>query len=309
MPRQAVAHPSSSVPVPNDVHQHVRTLFGTCNARTSEKLTNAPNIPEQSLDLTWIEHFSTYAVPVRLTSGWSVIVRTHYLGGMRHFRNWEIADIGLLLFIRRRDGSTQSKVALLQSKRLYPTNHNVAEETRSDYEIGFARLADPEDLARSIALATNYSFDDACQYGALIAGSEQVDAIRGYELSSTLRVYYQLYNPWRVPLSVNIPLAAYQRFDGLPELGTRIVTASDLHDRLAPEADGYRPSLRDLSSLLPSYGWRLEEFASDLFLGCSEGTPFDTLDEDRIQSMFYRRSGAISAAVSFVIEEGEGRRE
>jgi hypothetical protein len=53
------------------------------------------------------------------------------------------------------------------------------------------------------------------------------------------------------------------------------------------------------------YGWPLEHFISDLFLGCSEGTPFETISEGRIQTLFYRRSGPISAAIAISIEAPE----
>src|SRR5688572_12983193 len=85
-------------PIPADVTEWIRTVFRECNERITEKLSNNPNLPEESLDLTWIEHLSQYASPVTLGSLWTVKIETHYLGGLRHFRNWEIADIGVLMF-------------------------------------------------------------------------------------------------------------------------------------------------------------------------------------------------------------------
>jgi len=76
---------------------------------------------------------------------------------MRHFRQWGIADIGLLLFVRDPVQVITRKVALLQSKRLYQSNMTVREETTVDYEIGFARLADPSDLANSIAYESRFT--------------------------------------------------------------------------------------------------------------------------------------------------------
>jgi hypothetical protein len=54
--------------VPNDVVDWVTDTFYQCNARISEKLTNNPNLPEESLDLTWIEHFSQFTSPVMLVA-------------------------------------------------------------------------------------------------------------------------------------------------------------------------------------------------------------------------------------------------
>ncbi len=84
---------------PNDVVDWVTSTFRLCNIRISEKLTNNPNLPEESLDLTWIEHFSQFASPITLNSEWTIKVETHFLGGLRHFQRWEIADIGILLFV------------------------------------------------------------------------------------------------------------------------------------------------------------------------------------------------------------------
>jgi len=55
-------------PIPADVTEWIRKVFRECNERITEKLSNNPNLPEESLDLTWIEHLSQYASPVTLGS-------------------------------------------------------------------------------------------------------------------------------------------------------------------------------------------------------------------------------------------------
>ena len=63
--------------------------------------------------------------PVTTSSGWTVNIATHFLVRGRHFaewpgqRRWEIADIGVRILFRRGGTLLRSKVALLQSKRLY----------------------------------------------------------------------------------------------------------------------------------------------------------------------------------------------
>lgn len=292
--------------LPDDVKSWVRTVFDQCNSRVTAKLTNIPNAPEETFDLTWIEHFSQFASSVTLASNWTIKIETHYLGSLRHFRSWEIADLGVLVFIRRGGRIERSKVALLQSKRLYPTNNRVREEHRMDYEIGFARLADPEDLRRSIAVQADFEFSTESRYGALQAGSDQVRAIADYESISQFKVYYQLYNPWSVPLTQRIPLSAYPAPDGTPGLGIRVVPAGAVHDMLHQHVDGHRPTLAEVG---PDAGWRLEDFAADELLECREGSVFDTIGDERIQSLFYRRSGPIAAAIAMTIdapEEGAG---
>jgi hypothetical protein len=293
------------IEIPQDVQSWLRGVFDGCDARIAEKLSNNPNLPEESLDLTWIEHLSQFASPVVLPSSWTVKLDSHYLGGLRHFRRWEIADIGVLLFIRRAGVVERRKVALLQSKRLYPLASEVLEESRIDYEIGFARLADPEDLSRSISLEAHFEFSDACRYGALRGASEQVSAIRDYEAENELPVYYQFYNPWRVPFEQTIPLTEYRREAGAPQLGTRIIPAKAVHALLSENATGFKPSLRDVRGLVgegDGYGWPLGHFIVDLFLACKEGSVFDSWSDDRIGNLFYRRSGPIAAAISIVVE-------
>src|SRR5262245_46567585 len=145
-----------NIEIPSDVTKWLKSAFGSCNERVSEKLSNAPNVPEPSLDLTFIEHLSQFASPITFASKWTVRLDTHYLGGLRHFYNWEIADIELLLFVRRGGKIIRSKVGLLQSKRLYPNGESVKEEVAVDYEIGFARLADPEDVHISLTSSHKY---------------------------------------------------------------------------------------------------------------------------------------------------------
>lgn len=294
----------ADIQLPADVREWLRSVFRACNERITGKLSNQPNAPEPSFDMTWIEHLSEYATPLTLTSSWTVRVETHYVGGLRHFQNWEIADIGVLLFIKLGGGPVRSKVALLRSKRLYPTNMQVEEETRSDFEVGMARLADPETLNHSIASEAVFEFTDECRYGAIIPGSDQVKAISRYEKNSKLRVYYQLYNPWRLPFSQRVPLTKYALPDGDLSLGVRIAPAQLIHAMLKGGKTN-RPKLRDLASsgaLPDTYGWPLETFIADEFLTCREGDVFESLNEARMFNLFNRRSGAIFAAIAITIE-------
>jgi hypothetical protein len=293
--------------IPDDVTDWIRGVFRECNERITEKLSNNPNLPEESLDLTWIEHLSQYASPVTLTSSWTVKIETHYLGGLRHFYRWEIADIGVLLFYRRAGVLQRSKVALLQSKRLYPSNNIVQEEDKIDYEIGFARIADPESLQRSVAVQAEFHFDENCLYGALLANSDQVKAITDYQNKNKTPVYYQFYNPWRIPFIQRIPLSQFKRPSGNLTLGTRIIPAHEVHGLLAAYVDGQKPTLAEVKALCPNnpLGWPLEHFIADLLLGCIEGTIFKDISEERIQNLFYRRTGPIAAAIAISIETPE----
>lgn len=65
-------------------------------------MTRLPTVHETSLDLSLIESISQFAAPYRVTSQWTVRLDTHYLGGDRHFGEWEVADIGFIVVWRDR---------------------------------------------------------------------------------------------------------------------------------------------------------------------------------------------------------------
>jgi hypothetical protein len=292
--------------LPKSVTGWLRDIFSKCNQRITDKLCNNPNAPEETFDLTWIEHLSEYSAPTQIDDAWVVRIDAHYLGGLRHFMSWEIADIGLLLFVRRHGALTTRKVAILQSKRLYPTNQLVREERRIDYEIGFARIADPEDLARSIASSTRFDFNEACEYGALSAGSEQSEAIDTYLKQNQIAVHYQFYNPSSVPFAVHVPLEKRLQSAAAPQLGVRVMRAVDVHRVLGSLRKGQHPSLAQLMKVndyAGLAGWSLQDFVVDLFLGCREGTHFRSLTDQKMYNLFNRRSGPISAAIAITIEE------
>ena len=80
-------------------------------------------------------------------SDWTVEISTHYLGGGRHWadwpewpRKWEIADIGFLVQFRQDGKLIRSKVALLQSKRLYADELDLDDDIPYDFMVGFGRL-------------------------------------------------------------------------------------------------------------------------------------------------------------------------
>lgn len=297
-----------TAPVDPDVVRFVHDVFLELNKKITTKLSRNPNIAEEYLDMTWIDHLSGYSSAIRLPSSWIVKIDVHYLGGMRHFYQWEVADIGVLLFIRRSGRVEHSKVALLQSKRLYPSVGTVEEQGRTDYEVGFARLADPEILARSLGLEAEFSFDGRCKYGALIAQSQQVKTITDYQNEAKIAVYYQFYNPWRLPFRQRIPLSSAAETTADPSLGVKIAPSQTIHGILSGHARGWRPRFSDIYATPDdelTRGWRLEHFIAELFLGCKEGTAFGSIGEERIQALFYRRSGPIAAAVSINAEAPE----
>jgi hypothetical protein len=80
-----------------------------------------------------------------------------------------------------------------------------------------------------------------------------------------------------------------------------------VHKLLARYVAGQKPTLAEIMTLCSGTpgGWTLEHFIADLLLGCVEGSIFKDISEQRIQNLFYRRSGPISAAIAISIEAPE----
>jgi hypothetical protein len=297
------------VDIPPEILDWFREVFASANRRLCEKIRNVPAIPEPHLDTTLVEHLSGFAAPRRFPTDWVIQIDTHYIGGLRHFhRRWEIADIGVLIFYQQRGRLVRRKVALLQSKRLYPRNADVQVLERYDYMIGMARLGERDERAPSMLVRRQFEFGEDCRYGALVAGDEQHVAIAAHIERYGFPVFYLFYNPPNVPLAVELPLAlnAVQTVD--PALGARVIPTSRIFELLDAQGDGYRPTRGDTRKLMAAadvaddYGWRLEHFMSDLLLGCQEGRRFSDDDREAIDALFYRRSGPIAATIAVTVE-------
>lgn len=293
---------------PIEVHRYVSKVFGEANRRLAEKIARVPNCPEPSLDLSLIEHLSQYAGGQVVAPGWAVRIDVHYLGGLRHFYHWEIADIGVLVFAKAGSSVLSKKVALLQSKRLYPGRHGIVEETEADYHIGFGRLLPGASSVPSIARPHSFDFTLSSAYQALRIGDDQFKAIKAYEAQRKIPVHYLLYNPWSIPSSYSLPLTGAPKIGARANGGARVVPAAALQATLSGKQDGYAPTFNDLRQAISSrsteaHGWRLEHFMSNLLMKCKQGALFDGLGEDNIDALFNRRSGPIAAAIAVTVEQ------
>lgn len=302
---------SKSIPLPPDVKAWIHDVFASCNQRISAKLSRIPTAHETSLDMTFVEHFSEFSAPIRFPSEWIVTLDTHYLGGMRHFYSWEIADIGLLIVFRRAGKAVLTKVALLQSKRLYPVEEEFNEDHPAYYTLGFGRLLKPDASFASIAAPRAFSFDQTSRYKALRVKDEQYEAIRQYETKHKIPVHYLLYHPVAIPWSVVLP--AVDTTAALPEceVGCRVTPARDVRKALNKHDQNYSPVLGDLQFLLPApfteqenaAGWRVEDFVTELVLTCKEGYVAEDVQQDEgLFQIFNRRSGPIAAAIAITFD-------
>ena len=185
--------------------------------------------------MSFIEEVSQHSAPVAFSSGWLVRLETHFLGGGRYWGRWEIADIGVLVVFRRAGVVVQTKIALLQSKRLYPVEaQTTSEDHPLDYAVGFGRLLPAEQEYKSAVKARTFSFVNDSRYRALEYGGEQYQAILDYEKKTSVPVHYLLYNPLRLPLTVTYPVeASGARTQSSSEpVGARVVPASALDAKL-----------------------------------------------------------------------------
>ncbi|HWZ37078.1 MAG TPA: hypothetical protein VNY08_02100 [Bradyrhizobium sp.] len=147
--------------IPKEIVDWFRSVFADANRRLAEKMLNAPATPEPTFDLTFIEHLTNYAAPRKFKSDWAIRIDTHYLGGLRHFRSWEVADIGVFVFFTRGGRMIRRKVALLQSKRLFPTTGDVDHLEEYDYRVGMARIAARDTDLASMMSQRKFSFTKA----------------------------------------------------------------------------------------------------------------------------------------------------
>jgi hypothetical protein len=236
-----------------------------------------------------------------------VRIDTHFLGNSRYWGAWEIADIGVLVNFRHTGRLLRTRVALLQSKRLYP--HEEAEKNPDAWR-GFGKLLESDDFyAKAIAPRT-FAFSDRAKYRALQIDDEQYAAIRDYEALSQIPVYYLFYNPFRIPLEVSLPASCDSDIGSDCIVGCRVLPAHDFREAVAPLIEGRTPSYKDLcrfqqgpfSSNENMGGWRFESFIVDELLGCRRGYRADGRNDQTLAQLFGGRSAPIYAAVSVNID-------
>jgi hypothetical protein len=296
--------------IPDDAIEFTRNAFAQANAKVSMLLLRQPSIHEESLDFHLIASLDEIGPHLMPDSQAAVEIQTHWLGGRRHFGNWEIADIALVVIVRTAGVLVARKVALLQSKRLYSREIPVSTLDRSDYEIGIGRLIDRIEPLVPLSTRRAFSFSDACVYGAMTAGSDQVRRIEQYQDERKIPVYYTLYNPPRMPFEGFIPRLVDEPEDRRIDLGCRVITATDAHAILSALPVGKPPSFAELvassrsidSKVHEPRGWRLEGFVADDVLRCRQGRVFDDAQDEDLATLLYRRSAPITAAVVIAIE-------
>lgn len=206
----------------------------------------------------------------------------------------------------------QTKIALLQSKRLYPVeSQTTAEDHPLDYMAGFGRLLPAEQEYKSSVKPRSFSFVEESRYRALKYGEKQYNAILKYHDKTGVPVHYLFYNPLQIPVTVAYPVHADEEDsrDESRRMGARIISAQTTDERLRIRQlkKGDNPAFRDVF-IKPSRAtgppWPLEYFIADLVLGCKEGhvAGVNPMEDEALFTVFNRRSGPISAAIAITID-------
>lgn len=299
--------------LPRDVVTWLRRVFRSCNFLASSKLSRIPTLHQAFLDLSIIECLTRVEAPIVFPSGWRITLETHFLGGFPMFRSWEIADIGFLLMLRRGGRLLRSKVALLQSKRLYPVELTKDDDFERRQFIGFGRLHREDASYRQLHRSRVFSFTPSSRYQALTISDQQYASIQAYEKEHGIPVYYLLYNPLSIPWRARFPVRAKEALR-LPTLsvGCRVITFEALHSSALAKSRGSHPAYRDIVSKLASFrehphrgGWTFQHFVVDLLLGCKEGYKTDLQEDERLETVFFRRTAPISAAIALTVDAPE----
>lgn len=155
--------------VPQLVRAHIYGIFSGVNDSVSTNMSLNPNMPEESLDISFIASLSTSAAPTVVSRGWAVKIAAHFIGSIRHHRRYEIADIGIVIVFKRRSLVVARKLLLLQSKRLYPNNYEVTELDDTDYELGLGMVTRGTPVESTIFSQVEFVFDQRSTYRALQA--------------------------------------------------------------------------------------------------------------------------------------------
>jgi hypothetical protein len=299
--------------IPDVVIDYVRDVFSRANEKVSRAVATHPSMHEETLDHLMVMELTAAPPAFFAAERMGVSIESHWLGSRWMLGRWEIADIAFFILLRMQGRLLARKVALLQTKRLYSKEIDVAEIDEADYRIGIGRLADRTDPTVPLSRQRAFSFDKSCVYAATSAGHPQVERVDQYMATTNIPVYYGLYNPTAVPLTALL----YPPVDGVVslgpnDLGCRVIPAEDVHAVLSTLAEGQRPSFGALSGeqlfdegdARSAAGWRLERFVADEVLRCRRGRIFDDLQDPRLRALLYEREAPIAAAITITIDFG-----
>jgi len=226
-------------------------------------LSGFPSVYETTLDqilvTRLVKAFNRVIAP-------TVSADVTYIGGKKQYHKSELADI-LVAFEDSYSGKV--KLALLQSKRLYPKKSKAT----------VSRLGIPYRKEEFLSSSTYNALRDKKQQSS-------IQAISNYTNGS---IFYLFYNPWCIPLAA---LRPYTSFVGTPEAGMRVMPAEEILQNMPKRGVPKYSSIKEIFYKMPQKdkhgydfeeaGWRFEDWMADLFLGCKVGYGLTRSELDRI---------------------------
>jgi hypothetical protein len=286
--------------IPKDAIEYFRGAFAEANRVATERLLNVPNIRETTLDDVLVDSLIPFSPPKRLRSGAVVEMDVHNIGGLRRVYHWETADIAILVFIFRGKQMIAQKIGMLQTKRLFPKNNDVLDEDPEGFRYGMNAFLNRDSRSPLAVLTREFVFDEKCVYGALKAGSEQIEAINSLNSQFGESVFYMFYNPSTIPLNIRYPVRSRRKLTK-PKLGCRVFFSNEVHTVLGKLKKGHSPTLEEIVEGGETSNWRLESWVADLVLACKLGRRFDESTQDKVSRLLERRTGPIGAAIAISI--------
>ncbi|WP_420863165.1 hypothetical protein [Algirhabdus cladophorae] len=287
--------------LPPQVFEYVRSLFGSVDDAVSKKISLTPNTPEESLDIAFIESLSGYAAPKVVCPGWAVRISSHFIGSIRHFRRYEVADIGVVVVFKRGTKVLKRKLVLLQSKRLYPNNFRVTELDEFDYELGLAMVTREEPHETPIFSSILFEFDSTSAYGALRTNSRQCQTIQDHFEHTKIPVHYMFYNPLVLPWEFSYPVGSHPELPSR-SFGTRVIEMDTVHGALADGSGALKISDIGKAEEEFVFGHSLADFFVDV-LKCNQGYTYDGEKDIGLRNLFRRKSGPIFSVIEVVVEQ------
>jgi hypothetical protein len=294
--------------LPDDVKIFLAQLFAECNRKISLQISTFPNAHEESLDLLFISHFAQMQGAIKFGSNWTMRFDAHFIGGGRHYRTWEVADIGLMVIFRKNGKITRSKLTFLQSKKLY-ANPLKYKPIDPYYRSGMGRLLVTDEEHRELIEPKILKYSENSKYKALKMDSEQQQAMGSFSQSHNVKLHYLLYNPSLVPWEIKSPV------EEIPvimenKVGCRVLSKQLLDKVIAEKEANYSPSYKDIKEFFKDElfgkefeaGWRMEHFINDLFINGEEGLIDDSPNFETMVNIMGQKSSPISSALSITFD-------
>ncbi|MBX9940396.1 MAG: hypothetical protein K2Y32_14150 [Candidatus Obscuribacterales bacterium] len=223
----------------------IEAFFKSANLYVTQAFELMPQAHEVGLDFVLLARMQgILGCHICSPGGFSFVINAEFIGGRRHYNGREIGDILISVRFSDRNGFRLGKLAFLQSKKLKCTPRN---NQQFDFELGskYAEL----------------NLNKRDRNGQ----DTQYELINRFENSSTIKVFYLLYNPGKVRMSVVIP--GWQP-GPVSNGGVRIVAASDLR-----AMHGNQPPAT-FQRIMMVQNLQLEEFMIEL-ISCKHGTPIN----------------------------------